>query len=314
MKKIIISVICAACAFMLASCEQQLEVSVTPAVKMVPVSFEASFPDTKATLDGVNVVWQSGDEILVGPMAGIAVDAVVIGTDAEANVYKLKTTGSGASATFTGYLPDDLTSTGYALYGVPGLYQLYYKSPRISPRWISETTQTGIKDGVAANTIMMFAFSNNVDRSDIDFASGKIHFHIGSALIKVGVVGTNIKKITLSTSAATHTSNNFLGGTRMNYNLQTGGCSIVAAGDAIQSIDLVPEGATFEPGNYYFAIPAPNRTIEGQSVAATTVASLKISYTKTDDSVVSKTSANTLSREAGKIYKTGIDETKCDPE
>ena len=313
MKKIIISVICAAGAFILASCNQKIE-EPTPAVKMVPVSFEASFPETKATLDGVNVVWQSGDEILLGPMSGIGIGAVVIGTNAEANVFKLTTTGSGASATFTGYLPDDLTSTGYALYGVPGLYQLYYASQRISPRWVSETTQTGIKDGVAANTIMMFAFSNGDDRSDIDFAGGKIHFHIGSALIKVGVVGTNIKKITLSTSAATHTSNNFLGGNTMNYNIRTGGCSIVNKNDAIQSIDLVPEGATFEPGNYYFAIPAPNRTIEGQSVAATTIASLKISYTKTDDSVVSKTSANTLSREAGKIYKTGIDDKKCDPE
>ena len=61
----------------------------------------------------------------------------------------------------------------------------------------------------------------------------------------------------------------------------------------------------------YFAIPAPNGSIEGQTTPATTVASLKISYTKTDDSIVSKTSANTLSRLAGKIYKTGIDETQC---
>lgn len=313
MKKIIISVICAAGAFILASCNQKIE-EPTPAVKMVPVSFKASFPDTKATLDGVNVVWQAGDEILLGPMAGIAVDGVVIGTNAEANVYKLKTTGSGASANFTGYLPETLTTTGYALYGVPGLYQLYYKSSRISPRWKSETTQTGIKDGVAANTIMMFAFSNGSGRSDIDFAGGTIHFHIGSALIKVGIVGNDIKKVTLSTSAPTHTSNNFLGGTRMNYNLQTGGCSIIAAGDAIQSIDLVPVGATFEPGNYYFAIPAPNCSIEGQSVDATTVESLKISYTKTDDSVWSKTASNPLSRQAGKIYKTGINEKECDPE
>ncbi|MBP5721764.1 MAG: hypothetical protein J6W82_11990, partial [Bacteroidales bacterium] len=234
--------------------------------------------------------------------------------------FKLTTTGSGASAIFTGYLPETLTSTGYALYGVPGLYQIYFTGARISPRWVSETTQTGIKDGVAANAIMMFAFTNGSGRSDIDFAGGKIHFHIGSALIKIGIVNNDIKKVTLSTSATKNTSNNFLGGTRMNYNLQTGGCSIIAAGDAIQSIDLVPEGATFEPGNYYFAIPAPNSSIEGYiwngetGTGPTTIASLKISYTKTDDSVVSNTSANTLSRQAGKIYKTGIDETKCYPE
>ena len=307
MKKI--ALICATAVMFAVACQKTDKESY---VKMVPVTFEANFPDTKATLDGVNVVWQAGDEILMGPMANIAVDAVVIGTNADANVFKLTTTGSGASATFTGYLPEELTTTGYALYGVPGLYQLYFKTPRISPRWVSATTQTGIKDGVAANSIMLFAFTNGTDRSDIDFAGGKIHFHIGSALIKVGVVGTDIKKITLSTSAASHTSNNFLGGTRMNYNLQSGGCSIIAAGDAIQSIDLVPTGATFDPGNYYFAIPAPSNSIEGySSTTATTIADLKISYTKTDDSVVSKTSANTLSRLAGKIYKTGIDETKC---
>lgn len=308
MKKIVIltSAFIAAVSFL--SCEKQ-ETAPAP-VKLVPVTFEVSSSElTRAGLDGLNVSWTAGDVIYVGPMASVANGSVVIGTNGTpgVNVYELTASSSGTRVSFTGYLPEELTSTGYALYGTPGLYQVYYKSQRISPRWSSSNTQTGVKDGVAAGALMMYAFTNGVDCDDIDFEGREMHFHLGSALLKVGVVGSDIKKITLSTSEAVSTSANFLGGAHMNYNIRTGGYSLVDTVGAIQSIDLVPEGATFAPGNYYFAIPAPN----GSNGS---IASLKISYTKSDDSVVSVTSENTLTPTASKIYNSHVDDTLCSPE
>ncbi len=311
MKKIvIITMALAAAAALFLSCEKQ-ESAPAP-VKLVPVSFEVSSSDlTRAGLDGLSVSWSAGDVIYVGPMASIANGSVVIGTNGTpgVNVYELTADASGTSVSFSGYLPEDLTTTGYALYGTPGLYQIYFKTDRISPRWdnTSSCTQTGVKDGVSSGVLMMYAFTNGSTNSDIDFSTRHIHFHLGSALLKVGVVGSDIKKITLSTSAAATTSANFLGGTCMNYNTKTGGYSLVTTSGAIQSIDLVPSGSTFVPGNYYFAIPAPNGSTGS-------IASLKISYTKTDDSVLSVTSENTLMHTAGHIYDSHVNETLCSPE
>lgn len=308
MKKIVIlaSALIAAVSFL--SCEKQ-EAAPAP-VKLVPVTFEASTDQVRAGLDGLNVSWTAGDVIYVGPMATVSSGSVVIGTEGTAgvNVYELTAASSGTRVSFTGYLPESLTSTGYALYGTPNLYQIYYKSLRISPRWSSADTQTGVKDGVAAGTLMMYAFTNGDDCADIDFGGREIHFHLGSALLKVGVVGSDIKKITLSTSAAVSTSANFLGGLHMNYNIRTGGYSLVDTTGAIQSIDLVPDGlSAFVPGNYYFTLPAPNGSTGS-------IAGLKISYTKSDDSVVSVTSENTLTPTAGKIYNSHVDDTLCSPE
>ena len=310
MKKIIISILCFFGIFL--SCGKNETVD-KPSVKMVPVSFQAILPDTRATLDGLNVSWTAGDIIYITKNASVSEADFSVYPAEKANVYPLTAQANGTSVTFTGYLPEDLNETGCAVYGVPGLYQFYKSSNRINPRWVSQDTQIGIKGGVAPNTIMMFAYTNGVDRWDIDFTGEAMHFRLGCALVKVGVNGSDIKKITLSTTQTAAPSKNYLGATLININLQTGSYGLVSGGDYLNSINLVPNGTeAFESGDYFFAIPAPNLTTgAGKTPTPLALENLKISYTKTDNSVVSKTSEKTLNAVAGKIYKTGIDETKC---
>ncbi len=306
-----IAIICAAVVLLAVACQKTEK---DYSVRMVPVTFTASALDTKTSLDGVHVEWTAGDVILVGKMESIANGSVSIGT----NVFELTAQSSGASSVFSGELPAELIEggTGFALYCVPGLYQVYVANngssgKRCSPRWSSPETQTGVCNGVASNTLMLYAYTNDGDgsdgtSSDIDFAGKTINFHPGFALIKVGVVGSNIKKINLSTAEAATTKNNIMGGSTMNFNIKSGQWSLVSATGALQSLDLLPETglATFAPGNYYFAIPACR-------TADNSITGLTITYTKSDDTTVSKTAESVLKAMSGKIYNTGIDETKC---
>lgn len=305
------AIIFAAVAMFAVACQKTEKES---SVKMVPVSFTASALDTKTSLDGVHVEWTAGDVILIGKMESIANGSVSIGT----NVFELTAQSSGASTSFSGELPADLVESGkgFAVYCVPGLYQVYVANnnasgKRCSPRWASASTQTGVCNGVSTDTMMLYAYTNDGDGSagtctDIDFVNKTINFHPGFALIKVGVAGSGIKKITLSTAETATTKNNALGGGTMNFNIKSGQWSLVDASTALQTLDLVPEAglATFAPGDYYFAIPACR-------TADNSITGLTITYTKSDDSSVSKTSENVLQALSGKIYRTGIDETKC---
>lgn len=301
MKKIIITVICAACAFMLASCEQ-MEVSITPEVKMVERTFTVDSDLTKAELDGLNVVWSPGDVIKIAPLetqgnASTGSEAIM------EHLYYFTTTSGGAEATFTGSLPDTPWTTGAALFG-PDLVHLRYSSSVLSARMIVPDEQTGVKNGISRDVLFLYAYTDGDTRNDIDFTNERMHFKIGNALVKVSVAGDDIKQISLS-------ANEYLASERFNFNLKTGNCSTLGKtyGEDYKTITMTPPGgrSTFEPGDYYFSVVTKNgdtRDITG----------LKVSYTKSDDSIVSKTSANTLPSTAGKIFKTGIDETKCDPE
>lgn len=269
---------------------------------MVEKTFTVSADITKAELDGLNVVWSPGDVIKIAPLV-IQGDAKTGNEAMMTQLYPFTTTSGGAQATFTGYLPDTPWTTGVAIFG-PELVHLRYASSVLSARMNVPNEQTGVKNGISPNVLFLYAYTDGDTRNDIDFTNEKMHFKIGNALIKVSVVGNEIKQINLS-------ANEYLASSRFNFNLMTGNCSTLGAsyGPDYNTIFMTPPGgrSTFEPGDYYFSVVTKNG-------ATRDLTGLKVAYIKTDDTTVSKTSGNTLSSTAGKIYRTGIDETKCTPE
>lgn len=299
MKKIIITILCIASAFMLASCDQQLEISVTPEQNLVQKTFTVDTDLTKAELDGLNVVWSPGDKIKIAALAtqGSPNKGKTEGDMTE--LYYFTTTYGGAQAVFTGSLPDGWV-TGTALF-CHEVVNLRYASSALSARMNIPYEQTGVKNGISPDVLFLYAYTDGSTSSDIDFVGEKIHFKIGCCLIKVSVVGSDIKQISLS-------AEEYLASERFNFNLKSGNCSTLGAtyGDDFKTLVMTPAGglATFEPGDYYFSVVTKNG-------ATRDITGLKVSYTKSDDTVWSITSDNTLSSTAGKIYRTGIDETKC---
>ena len=296
----------------LVSCNS-VETEGLPSVKMVPKTFTATELLSKTELDGLKVRWTAGDVIKIAGAASIG-DAATGSQEAlisDNQLFPFTTAEGGDNAVFTGELPESFGPSGIALYS-PDLVQIYYKasstpsSRRFSPRMIVPNVQTGIKGGVASNTLFLYA-GKSYDLNDIDFENGKISFRFGCALIRVSVAGNDVKQIVLS-------ADQFLASTRLNYNILSGACSVLGEaynGITYNSISLVPEigRSTFEPGDYYFSVITNSNADNKRDLSG-----LKVSYVKKDDSIWSKTSPNTLHSFAGKVYDFHIDETGCTEE
>lgn len=280
---------------------------------MIPQSFTAGEILSKTELDGLSVRWTAGDVIMLAKSETIGDPAS--GSQAamisNGQLFPFTTTEGGNNAVFTGELPEDFGSSGVALYS-PDLVQILFKasstpsSRRFSPRMIVPNIQTGVKGGVASNTLFLYACTC-YNLNDIDFEKRIISFRHGCALIKVSVSGNDIERIELS-------ADQFLASTRLNYNVLSGACSVLGEaynGVTYKSVSLIPEAglSTFEPGDYYFSIITNSDDGNKRDLSG-----LKVTYYKKGGAIFSKTSPNTLHSLAGKVYDFHIDENGCTEE
>ena len=153
---------------------------------LVEVSFKASAcssfsdEDGKASLEGVKLVWEPGDEI--------AVSAQLSG----ATIYKFTTAEGGANAVFTGKVPADFKK-GKAFYPYSAVFQ-NSSNNNFRVEGIPALVQKAVRSGVGPGAVPLVTMFDDI--------SAGLTFHHLSSLVKVNVSGSDIASIKLETTGA----------------------------------------------------------------------------------------------------------------
>lgn len=268
----------------LLSCQKTSEA--VSSEKMVDVKIVVGVEQTKGSIDGAHFSFSAGDQI------GIAANVK------SAKIYPLTTTEGGANAVFEGEIPASLLENGRACY--PYNDKAVCSSVANFQLNTPSLEQVGVKGSVAKeNSVTMCATYTDITEG--------LTFVQFNALFKVSVAGNGIKAIKVETTTTNATDAKLQGSLALpsdkkaNYST-TSGVSSTSNGE--KYVTLVPSGATFEPGDYYIAILATQ-------VNERKLTDLTVTYTKSDDTTVSRHSDNDLTIVPGHIYNLNIDETKC---
>lgn len=260
---------------------------------LVEVSFTASTSSSffdeggKASLNGMKLVWEPGDEIAVSAQ------------QSGATIYKFTTADGGASAVFTGKVPADFRK-GKAFYPYSAVFQ-NSSGNNFRVEGIPALVQKAVRSGVGPGTVPLVTMFDDI--------SDGLTFHHLSALIKVNVSGTDVTSIKLETTGADDDvkCRGALSLPPVSFaNVGCGSLVFNCAYRGARCVTMVPSsGTAFTPGEYYFVIVATSdanpRTLRG----------LTITYTKADGSRWSRTSSNPLKVLPGRIYTLPGSESDC---
>lgn len=266
-------------AMALVSCKKsnELHISETDS-KLVPYSITVSMENTKTSVASNKVTWSAGDEIVIASNA----------TDDTGTYpyYILKTENGGASAVFTGLLPDGFMA-GKALYPKEALAKVHSAT---NFKLKLNADQTGLTNSVSSGSLLLYSNFTDITKG--------VTMHHAHGLLKLSVAGNDVTSISL-------TSNTFLIQDDLNFNTTSGNISAGASARGY-TITLSPEsGKTcFAPGDYYFG--TVGKTGSGRSLSG-----LSICYVKKDGSRWVKSSANSLNIVDGAILNLGISENDC---
>lgn len=266
MKKVFLSIAAVAA---LASCAQKSEVADLSLVR--EVSIVANAADTKTLLDGNNVVWENGDAI-----------ALRFANNSQYHVENFATTGSGASATFTGSLPNEVSvangyqATGYAVYPAAAM------APNGTVSFTLPATVTALESGsFASGTNLSSAAVSLQDLNNSGTASAT--FKNAFSVVRF-TLGSNVKSLVLTADG------NIAGQATMAFNNE-GRLVANSWTTSNKTLTVVPENSAFTSGKTYNVLVYPG-----------TYSSLSVLLTDVNNCTYEKTVAGSYEFQPSKFY------------
>lgn len=212
MKKIFTSILMAAA--ILCSCNKETPVEVENS--KVKMTFAADLTDTKATLEGLKVIWQENDEV-----------AVYDGTDV--NKFTVKSM-DGTHAVLEGEVTAGSTSF-YAVYPYSAAAQSQPVGGKVS--FTLATEQVVDANGIAPDALVCVA-------SAVD---GSFTFENEVSLVKLTIADSDVQSVTMEGF-----DNEMIAGVTA---AEVGGTPEVGS---VKTVTIKPASGTFAPGDYYFSI------------------------------------------------------------
>lgn len=273
-----------------ASCQKENASVSAPETKMVTVSFVANADDgAKASVDGLKMQWSAGDVI------GIA-EATKGST-----IYPFVTEQGGASAVFTGQLPEDFKA-GKAIYPFIADVTVNSSADNFQVVGTPSNNQVAVLNNIPVGQNNMWA------RFD-DIAAGAITFHHASAFMKVNVKGSDIASIKLETKSTDAKDEKLKGAltlpadAKANVSTKNG---VSSSSSGVKNVTLKSsDGSALASGSYYVTILATD-------VNERVLTDLTITYTKTDGSKYSRSTANSIIIVPGTVYALPGTEEDCE--
>lgn len=214
--------------------------------------------DTKTIMDGTTILWSADDKIAVMGINGG--DLKSASHSGEQSIADAENYVSSTQATFALNLPEGFTPM-VATYPFHAQNSLEYinldknaensTEDSLTCRFYIHSQQTAVKDGFPLEGFPM------VGR----IVDGKCSMHNAGALIKFEIVNPDIVSIRFEGNNKEYISGR-------SYYYVDSGIFARSTGSSEQSVTLVPSGAVFEPGVYYFAV-APQNLTKGFKITVT---------------------------------------------
>ena len=286
MKKILY--IIASAAVLFSACEK--EQNILPALEgqndLVTQSFTVSAPNTKTSLDGLEVIWSEGDEINV-----IEVDSQ--GNFIAERDFTLDSGAGSSSAVFVGEVASS-DNTFYAIY--PNV-KLYEQPTIVNDETIvdikkpnNDQTAEAVENGFDSSLAFMTAICDN----------NSFTFRHAVAFLKLIVKNDDIKSIRITVGGGARIFG------RPSIVLSTGKPSAVNGTNASTNyITVSPKSGSFVNGSFYLV---PITIKPNNSLGAVTLTATDQNGT---NSILSAT-LNSLKPEAGIVYNIGAPEFSFD--
>lgn len=209
---------------------------------------------TKTVLDGLSCKWSVGDKL-----------SVITNYEGQTTSNSFAMAPGQTDGVFSGQVPEGTTEF-FAVYGNGSSYNM--ANGNLSATVTVPTTQTAVKDGFDPNAHIAVGYG-------VKQAEGASSAHLANFIRLVMIsVPENVTSVTLSSNTAIAGS--------MTLNCTSEGALTMSGNANANSVTLNASNGVIEPGTYYLC------------VAPVDMVGFKMTYTFTDGSTYTKTSAKTL--------------------